>query len=174
MPALRKKIVALSAAVLCMVGSFCCKNAPPKKPFEGCKMGVPKPLFELGMAHVTSQTFVLTDTISIEKVGFDNANTLQFTQTGCEVVQQELVFRVLGNYQDATEKACIMLAINQLYFIGKLSPQLFGFTAWAQAMQEKISELHLGQSYELDKGFRVKISKSATQSEGVFVVTLSE
>ncbi len=168
-----KKIIILfiSSVILAACGN----NAPAKlvEPFKGCKMGKPKPIFELGMAHISNQKFELQPEAGVEEVLFDNGNTLTIRQSGCDVVHQEFNFLMQGDYTKASENACMMLAINQLYFLSKISPKLYGFQGWAQAMEAKIKEIKLAAPFELEKGFFVKIDKEATTTEKAnFKITL--
>ena len=114
-----------------------------------CKFGEPTAIFNSSIPTVTAHQFDMKGAIAIENIVFESGKELEITQSGCNEIQQELIFR-LKNKKISVDPELFALGIQNLDELGKLAEPLKAFSFWAQAIYNKADLLKKGMEVEIE------------------------
>ena len=164
--------VKLLTVILLLVFYSCSPSADES--FSECKYSKPGPVFDLEVARVIDQAFVLEGRESIEKVAFDNGMELTIRQSGCDYIHQVFEFRLPGRQSDGNTLSWILKSIEQLEFMGDLGPEYLVYHIWGEEISKQSRAIMLGESFELQPGYFISIDRSIKPDHAILVLTLSE
>lgn len=162
-----EKILLLLALTLCIA---CSTNAPKEK----CKFGQPTAIFSSTIPTVAQHQFhSKTESVATEKIVFDSGKELEITQSGCNSIQQELLFR-LKNKPISSDPELFALGIQELDALGKLSDKLKPFSFWAQAIYNQADALKKGMEIELEPNTYASIDLIEEGNDALIRIVLSQ
>lgn len=165
--------------LLIMIFLLACNNTPPStndqsdKAFVDCKYGTPQAIFSTDLTQIKQHSFALTKNTGVEEILFADEKQLEIIQTGCNQISQEFRFKWSGDFRDKEAAFWLASAINELYYLGRLSEKYMSFSMWAAAIEEKATNLQLGQFILLEGNFKIKIDKIVSSDQGVLILTLT-
>lgn len=156
---------------ICLAGTvsvfFACQNDKP------CKYK-PAPIFEAGLPHVTQYNFEKEGPQSLESLLLDTGVLLEIEQNICETSKQEYRFLVKGDYSTFPDSLWLKEATRQLVFLSSFSPKQAALKAWADVLEERRSEMRLGEDREVQPGISVRVDKVVGPDQSTLILVFSQ
>jgi len=160
------KILAIGLAGAASFFIACQNNKP-------CKYK-PAPIFEAGLPHITQYNFEKEGPQSLESLLLDNGVLLEIEQTICESSKQEYRFVVKGDFSTFPDSLWLKEASRQLVFLSSFSPKQAPLKAWADVLEERRSDMRLGEDREVQPGVSVRIDKVVGPDQSTLILVFSQ
>lgn len=138
--------------------------------FSKCKFGKPNAIFSPKMNGITAHLFQIKERTGIEQVEFDNGKKLELIQTGCNEINQELIFTL----PPTKNIDWVEMAASELEFLSTIDDELKPFSFWAGAISAKKNEFKLGQDVELEPNIFANIDRIESSDRVLLKITLSQ
>lgn len=159
----------LLLAVLLAVFPQC--SGGPKK-FEDCPYGRPKAIFSEQMPGVTSHSFRADDLSATEELILGDTLSVTLIQSGCEKPVQEFRFVIRNPPPQAGAAYWADRAVDLLYQLSRLSPELVPLSAWAQAVEPQIPGIALGEPFQVEQDTYVSIDRIESAGSVILMLIL--
>lgn len=161
------------ASIFFLLILFSCDNSgSSSNETVDCSMGKPQAIFDEKNPQISSQSFSLNKSSSLEMVEFSNGLKLELTQSGCEFVKQQFQFSFEENTTDFPKEFWIERAIQKFRFLAKLDEKYQPFMLWASFIHNKKEQFNLNIPLELEPGHFATINKISSQNESHLIVIL--
>ncbi len=134
----------------------------------------PSPVFEAGLPHVTDYHFEKKDNQSLESLMLDTGVLLEISQDICNESRQEYRFNVQGDFSKFPDSLWLKEATRQLVFLSTFSPKQAAFKAWADVIELRRGDMHLGEDREVEPGVFVRVDRVLSPQESTLVVVFSQ
>lgn len=134
----------------------------------------PSPVFEEGLPHVSEYHFEKQGTQSLESLMLDTGVLLEISQDICNESRQEYRFNVKGNFSQFPDSLWLKEATRQLVFLSSFSPKQSALKAWADVIEQRRSEMRLGEDREMEPGIFVKVDRVVSPEESTLVLIFSQ
>lgn len=141
----------------------------------GCKTETtckykPTPIFEAGLPHVTQYDFQKQGNKSLESLLLDTGVLLEIDQDICNESRQEYRFNVKGNYTAFPDSLWLREASRQLVFLSTFSAKQAALKTWADVIEQRRSEMRLGEDREMEPGIFVRVDRVVGPEESTLVL----
>jgi hypothetical protein len=154
-----------------MLAGFSQCNGGPKK-LEDCPYGQPKPVFSEQMPGVTAHSFRADDLSATEELTLGDTLSVTLIQSGCEKPVQEFRFVILNPPPQADAAYWADRAVDLLYQLSNISPELVPLSAWAQAIEPQIPGIAMGASFQVEQDTYVKIDRIESAGSVILMLIL--
>ena len=134
----------------------------------------PAPVFESGLPHVTDYHFEKKGTQSLESLMLDTGVLLEVNQDICNESRQEYRFNVKGNYTQFPDSLWLKEASRQLVFLSTFSAKQSALKAWADVIEQRRSEMRLGEDREMEPGIFIRVDRVVSPEESTLVLVFSQ
>ena len=139
-----------------------------------CKYGKPTAIFADTMPTVAKHLFQIKDGVGVEMVVFTNKLLLEIEQSGCNDIRQQFSFIMFGNFKDTpNDDIWKQLAVKHFRDLANISPSLFAFNGWADAIESVKDKLKLSEPMDLEGKTQVRIDKILSSDKATLVVQFS-
>jgi hypothetical protein len=164
-------IVAIKSAgvlsLLLLLISSACQNE------KTCKYK-PTPVFEKGLPHVTEYNFEVQGSQSLESLLLDRGILLEISQEVCDQTRQEYRFNVAGDYAAQPDSFWLKEATRQLVFLSSFSEKQAPLKAWADIIEQRRTEMHLGEDREVQPGIFLRVDRVVNPQQATLVLIFSQ
>ena len=126
------------------------------------------------MPHITQYNFEKEGPQSLESLLLDNGVLLEIEQTICESSKQEYRFVVKGDFSTFPDSLWLKEASRQLVFLSSFSPKQAPLKAWADVLEERRSDMRLGEDREVQPGVSVRIDKVVGPDQSTLILVFSQ
>ena len=134
----------------------------------------PMPVFEKGLPHVTEYNFEVQGSQSLESLLLDRGILLEISQEVCDQTRQEFRFNVEGNYTAQPDSFWLKEAARQLVFLSSFSEKQAPLKAWADIIEQRRSEMHLGEDREVQPGVFVRVDRVINPQQAILMLVFSQ
>ncbi len=139
-----------------------------------CKYGKPTAIFADTMPTIAKHLFQIKDGVGIEMVVFSNKLLLEIEQSGCNDIHQQFSFIMFGKFKETNDDTVWkQLAIKHFRDLANISPSLFAFNGWADAIESVKDKLKLSEPMDLEGKTQVRIDKILSADKATLVVQFS-
>ncbi len=139
-----------------------------------CKYGKPRAIFADTMPTIAKHLFQIKDGVGIEMVVFSNKLLLEIEQSGCNDIHQRFSFIMFGKFKDTNDDMVWkQLAVKHFRDLANISPTLFAFNGWADAIESVQDKLKLSEPVDLEGKTQVRIDKILSADKATLVVQFS-
>ncbi len=139
-----------------------------------CKYGKPTAIFADTMPTIAKHFFQLKDGVGVEMVVFSNKLLLEIEQSGCNDIHQQFSFIMFGTFKETNDDTVWkQLAVKHFRDLANVSPSLFSFNGWADAIESVKDKLKLSEPMELEGNTQVRIDKILSADKATLVVQFS-
>ena len=139
-----------------------------------CKYGKPTAIFSDTMPTVAKHLFQVKDGVGVEMVVFTNKLLLEIEQSGCNDIHQQFSFIMFGNFNDTqNDDIWKRLAVKHFRDLANISPTLFAFNGWADAIESVKDKLKFSEPVDLEGKTQVRIDKILSTDKATLVVQFS-
>lgn len=139
-----------------------------------CKYGNPTAIFADTMPTIAKHLFQIKDGVGIEMVVFSNKLLLEIEQSGCNDIHQQFSFIMFGKFKETNDDTVWkLLAIKHFRDLANISPSLFAFNGWADAIESVKDKLKLSEPMDLEGKTQVRIDKILSADKATLVVQFS-
>jgi hypothetical protein len=139
-----------------------------------CKYGKPTAIFADTMPTVAKHFFQIKNGVGIEMVVFSNKLLLEIEQSGCNDIHQQFSFIMFGKFNDVNDdRVWKQLAVKHFRDLANISPTLFAFNGWADAIESVQDKLKLSEPVDLEGKTQVRIDKILSEDKATLVVQFS-
>lgn len=140
---------------------------------KSCKYK-PTPVFEKGLPHVTDYNFETQGQQSLESLLLDRGILLEISQEVCDQTRQEFRFMVDGDYSAQPDSFWLKEATRQLVFLSSFSEKQAPLKAWADIIEERRAEMHLGEDREVQPGIFLRIDRVINPQQATLMLVFSQ
>ncbi len=145
----------------------------------GCQTQVtckykPAPVFEAGLPHVTDYHFEKQGNQSLESLMLDTGVLLELNQDICNESRQEYRFNVKGDFSKFPDSLWLKEASRQLVFLSTFSAKQSALKAWADVIEQRRSEMRLGEDREMQPGIFVRVDRVVSPEESTLVLVFTQ
>ena len=103
-----------------------------------------------------------------------NKLLLEIEQSGCNDIRQQFSFIMFGNFKDTpNDDIWKQLAVKHFRDLANISPSLFAFNGWADAIESVKDKLKLSEPMDLEGKTQVRIDKILSSDKATLVVQFS-
>lgn len=148
-------------------------NGGPKK-LKDCPYGQPKPIFSEQIPGVTRHSFRTDDLSATEELTLGDTLAITLIQSGCEKPVQEFRFVIQNPPPQADAAYWADRAVDMLYQLSKLSPDLVPLSAWAQAVESQIPGISLGEPFLVEQDTYVSIDRIESAGSVILMLILGD
>lgn len=141
-----------------------------KKP---CKYK-PEPIFDKNLPHVLQYNFEVKDSLSLESLLLDRGVLLEVSQQVCDNTRQEYRFTVQGDYSAKPDSFWLKEATREFVYLSSFSEKQAAFKSWADIIEQRRSEMKLGEDREMQPGVFVRVDKVVSPQQATLLVVLSQ
>jgi hypothetical protein len=134
----------------------------------------PTAIFEQGLPHVQQYNFEVQGQESMESLLLDTGTLLEIYQNICDESVQEYKFTVNGNFANFPDSLWLREASRQMVFLSSFSPRQTALKDWGDMIEQRRTEMRLGENREVQPGIFVKVDKVASAEKGILVLTLGQ
>ncbi len=154
---------------------FACTNSSTndnqaENDLSQCKTGKPTPIFTHNMANIVKHSFQELPSQTTETVVWKSGLALELTQSGCKHIKQLFQFERPEN-KTATPEFWLQDAANCFKEMAATDEKTASLGMWANVIEQNLSQFHLGEAVEVEKGHFIKIDCMMGK---LLVVTLSD
>lgn len=149
---------------ICVAG---CQSEPT------CKYK-PAPVFEAGLPHINEYHFEKKGAQSLESLVLDTGVLLEISQDICNESRQEYRFNVKGNFSQFADSLWLKEATRQLVFLSSFSPKQSALKAWADVIEQRRTEMRLGEDREMEPGIFVRVDRVVSPDESTLVLVFTQ
>jgi len=169
---MNKIIITLIGTIILAFG---CKSEKDKKGdnFSDCKYGAPTAVFASDLPTVATHKFELKSQVGFEEITFNNGLQLQLTQSGCNEIKQEFQFTLPDKPSADTPPYWVDQTRAQFNALGELGEKYLTLNFWAQPLEANREAISLGEPFELQPGFSIKIDRIIGSQNTLLLITLS-
>lgn len=146
---------------------FACDNQP------SCKYK-PSPVFEKGLPHIMEYNFEVQGSQSLESLLLDRGILLEISQEVCNGTRQEYRFNVEGDFSAQPDSFWIKEATRQLVFLSSFSEKQAPLKAWADIIEQRRAEMHLGEDREMQPGVFVRVDRVTNPQQATLLLVFSQ
>lgn len=157
----------LLAALFTIIGLSACGNQP------SCKYK-PSPVFEKGLPHIKEYNFETQGSQSLESLLLDRGVLLEISQEVCNETRQEYRFIVGGDYVAQPDSFWLKEATRQLVFLSSFSEKQAPLKAWADIIEERRSEMRLGEDREVQPGVFVRVDRITNPQQATLILVFAQ
>lgn len=140
---------------------------------KNCKYK-PAPVFAAGLPHVVQYNFEVQGQQSLESLMLDTNVLLEISQDVCTETRQEYRFNVQGDYSRYPDSLWLKEAARQLVFLSSFSPKQAPLKSWADVIEQRRSEMKLGEDREVEPGVFVKVDRVVSPEQSTLLLTFSQ
>jgi len=151
--------------------AFCQCSDGPKK-LEDCPYDKPKPIFSEQMPGVTRHSFRTDDLSATEELTLGDSLSVTLIQSGCEKPVQEFRFVIQNPPPQANAAYWADRGVDLLYQLSNLSPELVPLSAWAQAVEQQIPRISLGEPFPVEQDTYVSIDRIESAGNVILMLIL--
>lgn len=134
----------------------------------------PTPVFEKGLPHITEYNFETKGSQSLESLLLDRGILLEISQDVCDETRQEFRFNVSGDFTGKPDSFWMKEATRQMVFLSSFSEKQAPLKAWADIIEERRAEMHLGEDREVAPGIFVRVDRVANPQQATLMLVLSQ
>ena len=134
----------------------------------------PAPVFEKGLPHVTEYNFETQGSQSLESLLLDRGILLEISQEVCDQTRQEYRFMVQGDYSAQPDSFWIKEATRQLVFLSSFSEKQAPLKAWADLIEQRRAEMHLGEDREVQPGIFLRVDRIINPQQATLMLVFSQ
>lgn len=134
----------------------------------------PAPVFEAGLPHVVQYNFEVQGQQSLESLMLDTNVLLEISQDVCTETRQEYRFKVQGNFSQFPDSLWLKEATRQLVFLSSFSPKQAPLKIWADVIENRRSEMKLGEDREVEPGVFVRVDRVVSPEESTLMLVFSQ
>ena len=156
---------------IAILAGFSQCNSGPKK-LEDCPYGQPKPIFSKQIPGVTRHSFRADALSAAEELILGDTLSITLIQSGCEKPVQEFRFVIQNPPPQADAAYWADRAVDLLYQLSKLSPELVPLSAWAQAIEPQIPGISLGEPILVEQDTYVSIDRIESAGSVILMLIL--
>jgi hypothetical protein len=139
-----------------------------------CKFGDPVAIFSDTMQAVKNHHFEIKDKTGIEYVVLKNGLLLEIEQSGCNTINQQFTFEIMGDFSKQNDDFWKTLAAKNFQLLSNASVKLQPFIAWSEAIESVKSKLKLAEAIEIQNKMHVRLDKIVSADRAMLVVQLSQ
>ena len=151
-----------------------CGSEKNKDAFADCKYGRPEAIFKKDHQAIQKHNFSIEERESQEEILFKNGQELTIIQNGCNSIQQDFQFKLIGSFQDKNQEFWLNESIKQFKFLSSLGPDYAAYELWAQAILQKEEQIKMAQQAPLEAGFQFKFDRIISTDHAILMLTLSK
>jgi hypothetical protein len=140
---------------------------------QSCKFK-PTPVFEKGLPHVTDYNFEVQGSQSLESLLLDRGILLEISQEVCDQTRQEYRFMVQGDYSAQPDSFWLKEASRQLVYLSSFSEKQAPLKAWADIIEQRRSEMHLGEDREVQPGIFLRVDRVVNPQQATLMLIFSQ
>ena len=111
-----------------------------------CKFGDPVAIFSDTMQAVKKHHFEIKDKTGIEYIVLKNGLLLEIEQSGCNTINQQFTFELVGDFSKQDDAFWKTLAAKNFQMLSNASVKLQPFIAWSEAIESVKSKMKLGEA----------------------------
>lgn len=134
----------------------------------------PEPIFEANLPHVAQYNFEKQGQESLESLLLDTDVLLEIGQQVCNESRQEFRFTVQGEFQGFADSMWLKEAVRQLVFLSTFSPKQAPLKAWADVLEERRTNMRLGEDTEIQPGVKARVDRVVSPKESTLILILSQ
>ncbi len=134
----------------------------------------PEPIFSQGLPHVVQYNFEKQGRFSHESLLLDTGVLLEIDQDICNSTRQEYHFTVQGDYTKYPDSLWLKEAVRQLVFLSTFSPKQAPLKAWADVLEERRSEMRLGQDLEVQPKVFARVDRIISPEKSTLLLVFSQ
>jgi hypothetical protein len=134
----------------------------------------PTPVFEKGLPHILDYNFETEGSQSLESLMLDRGILLEISQEVCDQTRQEFRFNVTGDFTAQPDSFWMKEATRQLVFLSSFSEKQAPLKAWADIIEERRAEMHLGEDREVQPGIFLRIDRVTNPQQATLVLVFSQ
>ncbi|MBL7810495.1 MAG: hypothetical protein JNN28_21905 [Saprospiraceae bacterium] len=134
----------------------------------------PEPIFSKDLPHITQYNFEKEGSQSLESIMLDRGILLEIGQEVCGNTFQEYRFTVQGDYSTQPDSFWMKEASRQFVFLSSFSPKQAPLKDWGDIIEQRRSEMSLGQDREVQQGIFVKVDRILSPEQATLMVTFSQ
>ena len=99
---------------------------------------------------------------------------LEISQDVCTETRQEYRFKVQGNFSQFPDSLWLKEATRQLVFLSSFSPKQAPLKIWADVIENRRSEMKLGEDREVEPGVFVRVDRVVSPEESTLMLVFSQ
>jgi hypothetical protein len=160
-----KYIISLSGLLLALFPISCGEKSCKYKPTA---------IFEQGLPHIQQYNFEVQGQESMESLLLDTGTMLEIYQNICDESMQEYKFTVNGDFSQYPDSLWLREASRQLVFLSSFSPKQSALKAWGDMIEQRRSEMRLGENREVQPGIFVKVDRIVSPDKGMMLLTFTQ
>ncbi len=140
---------------------------------KACKYK-PAPIFEAGLPHVLQYNFEKQGQQSLESLMLDTNVLLEISQDVCTQTKQEYRFTVPGDFSKFPDSLWLKEATRQLVFLSSFSHKQAPLKAWADMIEMRRADMHLGEDREVEQGVFVRVDRIVSPEKSTLILVFSQ
>lgn len=134
----------------------------------------PEPIFDKNLPHIVQYNFEKEGSQSLESLLLDRGVLLEISQEVCPSTRQEYRFKVQGDFAALPDSFWMKEATRQLVFLSSFSPKQAALKDWADIIEQRRTEMRLGEDREVQPGIFVRVDRVLSPQEGTLVLVFSQ
>lgn len=134
----------------------------------------PMPVFEKGLPHVLAYNFEVQGTQSLESLQLDRGILLEISQEVCDQTRQEFRFNVEGDYSTKPDSFWLKEATRELVFLSSFSEKQAPLKAWADIIELRRADMHLGEDREVQPGIFLRVDRVVNPQQATLMLVFSQ
>ena len=134
----------------------------------------PSPVFEKGLPHIMEYNFEVQGTQSLESLLLDRGVLLEISQEVCDQTRQEYHFNVEGDYTAQPDSFWFKEATRELVFLSSFSEKQAPLKAWADLIEQRRSDMHLGEDREVQPGIFLRVDRVTNPQKATLMLIFSQ
>jgi len=144
---------------------FSCQSSDTK---NNCPIGTPTPMFSGDIKGITGYNFEVKGQESQESFVYKKS-ALKILQSGCEYISQSFHFDVESG---KSPQALVDHVVYQFIDFAQMGKQQAGFLSWSQVIDEKKSEIKLGEAFSPAPGIEIALDRIQQVENDLLILRL--
>lgn len=134
----------------------------------------PEPVFSKDLPHILQYNYEVQGSESLESMMLDRGVLLEIGQQVCDDTRQEYRFNVQGDYSAKPDSFWLKEASREFVYLSSFSPKQAAFKDWADIIEQRRSEMKLGEDREVQPGVFIRVDKIVNPQQATLLVVLSQ
>lgn len=134
----------------------------------------PEPIFAKDLPHIEQYNFEKQGQYSHESLLLDTKVLLEIDQDICSTTRQEYQFTVQGDYSAFPDSMWMKEAVRQLVYLSSFSPKQAPLKAWADVLEERRGQMHLGEDLEVQPGVLVRVDRIVSPEKSTLLLIFTQ